>query len=75
MSTWQTVYDGQGRKAGSYNDQGSVVYGYDRNGRILGNYNKSSNQTMDTYKRNRRYGMGNMITALIMEYHNNPNLT
>lgn len=64
MST-QNVYDGNGRRVGYYNEMSSVVYAHDTGGRNVGYYNKNTNTTFD--KNGRRYGVGNLVTALIME--------
>lgn len=60
-----TVYDRNGRKAGYYTEMSSVIYAHDSNGRNVGYYNKNADTTFD--RNGRRYGSGNLVTALIME--------
>lgn len=63
------VYDGKGRRVGYYNEMSNVIYAHDSNGRNVGYYNKSNNTTFD--KNGRRYGVGNLVTSLIMESQQN----
>lgn len=61
----QYVFDGQGRRVGYYNDMGSTVYAHGKNGQNVGFYNRNANTTYD--KTGKRYGVGDMTTALIMD--------
>jgi hypothetical protein len=68
MST-QNVYDGNGRRAGYYNEMSNVIYAHDASGRNVGYYNKNTDTTFD--RNGRRYGNGNLVTSLIMESNQN----
>ncbi len=64
MST-KYIMDGNNRKIGYTKDMGSVVYAHGSNGENVGYYQSNNNTTFD--RNGRRYGSGDLTSALIFE--------